>query len=252
MCLQDETIPGMSEKIVDAFLERPRGEELEGEDSMIVEPNMEFCEKYGCLVTPVLVDITNQVTTQVCLLNPFPDPLKIPAEAVMGHLEPGTVKRVIQEKEYAGEDNNNLDCRRLTLTTNTNNANKEKSQMNTTGQPEPCRANDVRLLPNQGWLGGGGLRQLQKGLKDTAGQFMTCGRGDKEVLPLQQGGLGQGQLPKPDEVIGHSDVESMTCGHSGIESMTCLTVGHSGVESMTCGHSGVESMTCSVDGKSGT
>ena len=157
VCLQDEIIPGMSEKIVDAFLEQPQGEELEGEDSMIVEPNMEFCEKYGCLVTPVLVDITNQVTTQVRLLNPFPDPMKIPAEAVIGYLEPSIVKRVIQEKEYAGEDNNNLDCRRLTLTTNTNNTNKEKSQMNTTGQLEPCRANDVRLLPDRGWLGQGGL-----------------------------------------------------------------------------------------------
>ena len=155
------------------------------------------------------------------------------------------------KKEYAGEDNNNLDCRRLTLTTNTNNTNKEKSRMNTTGQPEPCRANDVRSLPDQGWLGQGGFRRLQKGLKDMAGQFTTCGRGDKEVLPSQQGGLGQGQVPKPDEVIGHSDVESMTCGHSGIESMTCLSVSHSGIESMTCGHSGVESMTCSVDGQSG-
>ena len=121
-----------------------------------------------------------------------------------------------------------------------------------------------------------------------AGQFMTCGRGDKEVLPLQQGGLGQGQLPKPDVVIGHSGVESMTClpvghsgiesmtyghsgaesmtclsvghsgvesmtcGHSGSESVTCLSVGHSGIESVTCGHSGVESITCSVDGQSGT
>ena len=79
VCLQDEVIPGMSEKVVDAFLERPQGDCVKGEDSMIVEPNMEFCERYGCLVTPVLIDIRDRVTTCIRLLNPFPDPIKIPA-----------------------------------------------------------------------------------------------------------------------------------------------------------------------------
>ena len=248
VCLQDEIIPGMSEKVVDAFLERPQGEEIEGEDSMIVEPDMGFCERYGCLVTLVLVDTCNQVTTQIHLLNPFPDPIKIHAEVVMGHLEPGIVKWVVQEREYAGEDNNNLDCRRLTLATNTNKTNKEKSRTSTTGQPEPCRANDVRSLPDQGWLGQGGLRRLQSGLKDAAGQFTTCGRGDKEVLPSQQGGLGQGQLSKPDVVIGHSVyllvVEPTICGCSGVESTTCLSIGHSGIEPTICGCSDIESTTC--------
>ena len=56
VCLQDEIIPGMSEKVVDAFLERPRGK-IESEDSMVVEPNMGFCKQYSCLVTTLLVDI---------------------------------------------------------------------------------------------------------------------------------------------------------------------------------------------------
>ena len=94
VCLQDELIPGMSEKVVDAFLERPQGE-IESEDSMVVEPNMGFCKWYGCLVTPLLVDIRDKVTICVRLLNPFPDPIRIPAEVVMGHLEPGMVKKVV-------------------------------------------------------------------------------------------------------------------------------------------------------------
>ena len=196
VCLQDEIIPGMSEKVVDAFLERPQGE-IESEDSMLVEPNLDFCKRYGCLVTPLLVDIRDKVTTHVRLLNPFPDPIRIPAEAVMGHLEPGIVKRVVQEQEHAEEDNNNYDCRRLTLGSNTNKTNLRTSLTGTIGQPEPGRASDVSSLPNQGWLGQGGLRQLhsEKGLKGAVGQFMTRDVGDNEVLPSQQGGLGQDRCP---------------------------------------------------------
>ena len=142
VCLQDELIPGMSEKVVDAFLERPQGE-IESKDSMVVEPNMGFCKWYGCLVTPLLVDIRDKVTICVRLLNPFPDPIRIPAEVVMGHLEPGMVKKVVREQEHAGEDNNNYDCRRLTLGSNTNKTNLGTSLTGTMGQPEPDQASDA-------------------------------------------------------------------------------------------------------------
>ena len=223
VCLQDEIIPGMSEKVVDAFLERPQGE-IESEDSMLVEPNLDFCKRYGCLVTPLLVDIRDEVTIYVCLLNPFPDPIRIPAEAVMGHLEPGVVKRVVQDQEYAEEDNNNYDCRRLTLGSNTNKTNLGTSLTGAIGQPEPGRASDVSSLPNQGWLGQGGLRRLhsKKGLKGMVGQFTTRDVGDNEVLPSQRGELGQGWLSKQ---IGQSGAESLTCsvvGQSDAEALACL------------------------------
>ena len=88
---------------------------------------MGFCKRYGCLVTPLLVDIGDKVTICVRLLNPFPHPIRIPAEVVMGHLEPGAVKKVVREQEHAGEDNNNYDCRRLTLGSNTNKTNLRTS-----------------------------------------------------------------------------------------------------------------------------
>ena len=151
VCLQDELTPGMSEKVVDAFLKRPQGE-IESEDSMVVEPNMGFCKQYGCLVTPLLVDIWDKVTIRVRLLNPFPDPMRIPAEVVMGHLEPGMVKKVVREQEHAGEDNN-YDCRRLTLGSNTDKTNLRTSLTGAMGQPEPDWASDASSLPIQGWLG---------------------------------------------------------------------------------------------------
>ena len=55
------------------------------------------------------------------------------------------------------------------------------------GQPEPDRASDTSLLPNQGWLGQDGLRRFhsKKGLTGMVGQFTTCDVGDSEVLPSQ-------------------------------------------------------------------
>ena len=97
---------------------------------MVVEPNMGFCKQYGCLVTPLLVDIRDKVTICVRLLNPFPDPIRIPAEVAIRHLEPGTVKKVVREQEHAGEDNNNYDCRRLTLGSNTNDARARNPVLN--------------------------------------------------------------------------------------------------------------------------
>ena len=105
----------------------------------------------------------------------------------MGHLEPGIVKKVVREQEHAGEDNNNYDCRRLTLGSNTNKTNLGTSLTGTIGQPEPDRASDASSLPNQGWLGQGGLHRLhsEKGLMGVVGQFTTRDMGDSEVLPSQ-------------------------------------------------------------------
>ena len=105
----------------------------------------------------------------------------------MGHLEPGMVKKVVREQEHAGEDNNNYDCRRLTLGSNTYKTNLGTSLTGTMGQPEPDQASDASSLPNQGWLGQDGLCWLhsEKGLMGVVGQFTTCDVGDSEVLPSQ-------------------------------------------------------------------
>ena len=128
----------------------------------------------------------------------------------MGHLEPGTVKKVVREQEHAGEDNNNYDCRRLTLGSNTNKTNLGTSLTGAMGQPEPDWAGDASSLPGQGWLGQDGLHRLhsEKGLMGVVGQFTTRDVGDSEVLPSQRGELGQGQLSKQ---IGQSGTESLAC-----------------------------------------
>ena len=85
--IDDEIIPAMSEKLVDGFIEKPEADIL-GEDSMLVETNVAFRDRFGCLLTPVLVNMAGQVSTCIRIFNPFPQPILIPGEVTMGHLEP--------------------------------------------------------------------------------------------------------------------------------------------------------------------
>ena len=96
--VDDEIIPAMSEKLVDGFIERPDSD-IQGEDSMLVETNVAFRDRFGCLLTPVVVNTAGQVSTCVWVFNPFPQPVLIPGEVIMGELEPVEVLRVIKEKE---------------------------------------------------------------------------------------------------------------------------------------------------------
>ena len=117
------------------------------------------------------------------------------------------------------------------------------------GQPEPDRTSDGSSLPNQGWLGQDGLHRLhsKKGLMGVVGQFMACDVGDSEVLPSQQGELGQGQLSKQ---IGQSGAESMACsvvGQSGKESLACLE--ESPIEGVGVSFSGPAMVRAGVTGR---
>ena len=115
--VDDEIIPAMSEKLVDGFIERPEAD-IPGEDSMLVETNVAFRDRFGCLLTPVVVNTAGQVSTCVRVFNPFPQPVLIPGEVVMGELEPVEVLRVLKEKENLGEDQNFSRSRRVVFTPN--------------------------------------------------------------------------------------------------------------------------------------
>ena len=83
--VDDEIIPAMSEKLVDGFIERPDSD-IPGEESMLVETNVAFRDRFGCLLTPVVVNTAGQVSTCVQVFKPFPQPVLIPGEVIMGEL----------------------------------------------------------------------------------------------------------------------------------------------------------------------
>ena len=87
----DEFVPGLCEKVVDVFMDC--SSQCPEAESMIVETDLTFGKKYGCLLTPVVVCSKGQVTVHVRVFNLNPDHIIIPSDVVMGILEPVEVKQ---------------------------------------------------------------------------------------------------------------------------------------------------------------
>ena len=125
------SIQAMSEKLVDGFLQRPETD-IHGESSMLVETSTAFRDRFGCLLTPVVVDTKGKVSTYIRILNPFPQSILIPGGVTMGELELVEMLRVVKEKENEGEDLNFGHCRRIVFTTDgrqgTNNTTHDRCQ----------------------------------------------------------------------------------------------------------------------------
>ena len=108
--IDDEVIPGMTEKIIDVFINRPdETYDIEVEESLLVEADPEFIAVNRCIVTPVVIRATGRVTVQVCLFNPFAEPTLLKGEQVVGELVPVDVERVLKEEENP-EDRENQGC----------------------------------------------------------------------------------------------------------------------------------------------
>ena len=101
--IDTEVVPGMTEKIVDGFLERPTTQIREGDEQcMLVEADPGFSERYKVLLAPVIVDCAGKVSVAVRVCNPFQDVVVIPGNVVMGSLEPVEVAGVLKEHECEG------------------------------------------------------------------------------------------------------------------------------------------------------
>ena len=101
--IDTEVVPGMTEKTVDGFLERPNTQAREGDEQcMLIEADPGFSEWYKVLLAPVIVDCTGKVSVVVRVCNPFQDMVVIPGNVVMGSLEPVEVAGVLKEHECEG------------------------------------------------------------------------------------------------------------------------------------------------------
>ena len=75
-------VPGMCEVMVDVFVD---GEADRTENrSALIEGTLDVANRYKVFVVPSLVDLNSETTAQVRLLNPFPDPISIWQDAVLG------------------------------------------------------------------------------------------------------------------------------------------------------------------------
>ena len=108
--IDEEVILGMTEKIIDVFIDRPdETYNSDIEECMLVEADEEFIAVNRCIVTPVVIRATGRVTAQVRLFNPFAEPALLKGEQVLGELVPVSVKQVLKEEEHP-EERENQSC----------------------------------------------------------------------------------------------------------------------------------------------
>ena len=112
--IDEEVIPGMTEKIVDVFIKRPdETYDVDIEESMLVEADEEFIAVNRCIVAPVVIRAIGRVTAQVRLFNPFAEPALLKGEQVLGELVPVEVERILKEEEHPEERENQNSTRRV-------------------------------------------------------------------------------------------------------------------------------------------
>ena len=91
-------LPGMTEQIVDGYLDWSEEDEW-AEQCILVESDLGFTQRYGCMVVPAIVDVAGRTTTRVRVFNPYAEPVMIHGDVVMASMEVTSVKRVLMNEE---------------------------------------------------------------------------------------------------------------------------------------------------------
>ncbi|MCG8048608.1 MAG: retroviral-like aspartic protease family protein, partial [Candidatus Thiodiazotropha endolucinida] len=109
-------IPAQSEAIIDVYIERKEYDDFSSESEYIIEPTQHFQEEYPLQMASTLVDINQGCTCKVRLLNPFPTPVSIKQDAVLGKAEliEGKPRALLQEEDTK-ERGNYSNLRRIVL-----------------------------------------------------------------------------------------------------------------------------------------
>ena len=134
-CADHYEIPGYCEAVIDVYVERYS----EDNDSQNTEYLVESLgnHNYPIQVASTLVDIRDQVTNKVRVLNPYPDPAIISQNSVIGRAEQiiGSTTRLF-ETEDGSEYQNNVSIRRVKLC--------ESQAINSVQVPQdPCREQEI-------------------------------------------------------------------------------------------------------------
>ena len=89
-------VPGNSELIIDAFIERKEDDDYLKDSVVLIEPTPNFEERYNLIMAATLADIQHNVSHKVRILNPFEESKVIVEDAVIGSAEKiGSIESVI-------------------------------------------------------------------------------------------------------------------------------------------------------------
>ena len=105
---------GMTEGIIDGYIDGPE-EDMVVEESMLMETDMGFQERYGGILAPVIVNVVGKTTTQVRVLNPFDADVWVPADVLIRTLQQALVRNIILNEESPFDRHNYQAVRRITL-----------------------------------------------------------------------------------------------------------------------------------------
>ena len=105
---EDVIIPGHSEVLIDAFIERKISDDY-GHGDMLIEQTDNFSEMYSLLLAPVLVNTHGKTSTKIRLMNPFPTDVTLKQDAVVGQAAPAfealECATVVSQEESELSDN---------------------------------------------------------------------------------------------------------------------------------------------------
>lgn len=81
-------VPAHSEQIIDVFIDGSHTSDFDDNQDLIIEPTGNFCERYQLAMAATFVNVQNQCTVKVRVMNPFPTDSSIKQDAVIGIAEP--------------------------------------------------------------------------------------------------------------------------------------------------------------------
>ena len=87
MAADTYVISGMSEVIIDSFLENPAGPPPTNCSCMILEPSYEFLDKQGCMLAPCIVDPSMGLPCKVRIMNPNCNDTTVHKNQLVGYAE---------------------------------------------------------------------------------------------------------------------------------------------------------------------
>jgi hypothetical protein len=110
----DVQIPGLSEALVDVYVERCEYDDSDNDPSFLLEPTASFRERYQLMMALTLVDINKAPTCKVRILNPLDTEVLLKQDAEIAYAEKvERIVSVVAEEEDENEVENSCRIRSL-------------------------------------------------------------------------------------------------------------------------------------------
>ena len=177
-------IPGHSEILVDAFVEREVTDDY-GSGDVIIEPTNTFSETYSLVMASALTNVKNKTTVKVRLMNPFNQDITINQDALIGIAEThGNVDE--WEISLSEEDKTQLDTSSVRkISIHDESSSHEDGHGNVSIKTLPNHLKDLYTRATEGCHSESEKNKVEKLLSDYETVF-SCNESDLGVTNLAE------------------------------------------------------------------